>query len=100
MISACPNPMKLTPFATSVSLSSPNRKAPCSSSLFGMGVEETALAEPQTSLNGSRGALAGSPISSIQRIYFSSRRSVMADTDDAILKPKHLGQLRLLALAV
>jgi hypothetical protein len=54
-----PKPMTLTPFATSASYSLPSRMAPCSSSLFGMGVAETVLAEPQTSSRGPSGSLAG-----------------------------------------
>ena len=72
--------------------------ATCSSSRFGMGVAETALAAQQTSSQGPNGNLAGSLKLSIQKIFSSTGRSIMAETDNAILQPKHPSQRRLLVL--
>jgi hypothetical protein len=59
--------MKLTPSATSASYTSPtDRKALCSSSLFGMRALATGLADAQTLLN----ALAGHLRSSIEKELF------------------------------
>jgi Patatin-like phospholipase len=61
-------------------------------------VAETVPAAPQTLSNGPKSCLTGSPKLLILKVYFGSSRTVVAESEYAILKPKYPGQRRLLTL--